>query len=80
MSVLWIQPTGVDEDAYWRSVDENELAVVAVDAPSFDEEWHTVVFSTRANAEAWIEAEGHEHAVVSVRIIDDPTYGQETDG
>lgn len=72
--IIWVEPTDIDAETYWRDVDDDPSAVVLVDVAD-EEGWYSAVFSTRRNAIDYIHGHGIDSAVVSVRVIDAPDYG-----
>ena len=83
---MYIQPHGKgDGQAYWADVDASPAAVVLVEVlvesvpEPHGDQWHPLVFSTLARAQAHLADRRIEEAVVSVRIIDVPDYGEGPD-
>lgn len=81
--VMIVQPSGCDEEAYWREIDEDPNAVVHVallgGLDRDGEEWISSVFSTRAKAEDFILDRDVGSALIGALIIDNPDYGNRED-
>lgn len=84
MSISYVEPSDQDSRAYWAKADASSQTVVLVDVLvesilGEGDTWHSVVFSTRDLADAYLRDRGVEVAVVSVRVIDVPEYGEGDD-